>query len=166
MVPAVILSLAAAVILVMIFCLTAQGVSETTTVADKAEKLLCSLIPPDATSVEGMTTWAGLYIRQLAHVAEFAALGLVVGLAVPCFTRKASLRTWTIAMGICALASLLDQLHKLFVPARHFDGFDLFLDFTGYVAAITVAHLIHAICARPRRFGAGVRLATFTDDRS
>ena len=40
------------------------------------------------------------------------------------------------AAGICVLASLFDQTHKLFVPGREFDAEDLLFDLLGYSTAI------------------------------
>ncbi len=37
----------------------------------------------------------------------------------------------------CAAVSIADQYNKLFLPARHFDKLDLFLDASGYIPAIT-----------------------------
>ena len=38
--------------------------------------------------------------------------------------------------GLCVLASLFDQTHKLFVPGREFDAGDLLFDLLGYSTAI------------------------------
>ena len=40
------------------------------------------------------------------------------------------------AAGVCALASLFDQTHKIFVPGREFDAGDLLFDFAGYALAM------------------------------
>ena len=55
------------------------------------------------------------------------------------------------ALVICAACSLFDQCHKLFVPGRHFDYVDLFMDAFGYGCAIVFVLLVTAI-VRHRRF--------------
>ena len=42
------------------------------------------------------------------------------------------------AHAICAGFSLFDQCHRLFVPGRHFDPFDLAMDALGYGVAVVV----------------------------
>ena len=42
------------------------------------------------------------------------------------------------AHAICAGFSLFDQCHRLFVPGRHFDPFDLVMDALGYGVAVVV----------------------------
>ena len=93
----------------------------------------------------------GLSVRQQAHVVEFALMGGVVALNVLAWMsgwahRRSPLghiRIWrTLLMYVlgvmaCAAVSFADQYHKLFVPARHFDKLDLFLDASGYITAIT-----------------------------
>lgn len=142
------LALLTGAILVAIFCLTAQDVTETSLLSSAAERLLSTLVAPDAANEAGTPTWAGLTIRQLAHIAEFAALGLAAGFAVPFFARELSVRTWAGSVALCAVASFLDQVHKLYVPGRHFDGFDLVLDAGGYVVAVTVAHLVLTLTSK------------------
>lgn len=93
----------------------------------------------------------GLSVRQQAHVVEFALMGGVVALNVLAWmsgwahrrSPRGHIRIWRTwlmyALGVmaCAAVSFADQYHKLFVPARHFDKLDLFLDASGYIPAIT-----------------------------
>lgn len=77
-------------------------------------------------------------VRKWAHTAEFFAFGAPVALASalwwgrPCGAHARVLA----AAGICVLASLFDQTHKLFVPGREFDAGDLLFDLIGYSTAI------------------------------
>ena len=101
----------------------------------------------------------GLSVRQQAHVVEFALMGVVVALNVLAWMsawahRRSSRghiriwRTWFMyALGVmaCAAVSFADQYHKLFVPARHFDKLDLFLDASGYIPAITCVFIAWSV---------------------
>ena len=55
-----------------------------------------------------------------------------------------------LALAICAACSLFDQCHKLFVPGRHFDGFDLVMDAVGYGIAVLTVLLIAMVASKRR----------------
>lgn len=127
---------------VAIFVLTALPPDVTASQSDFAGEVLARLLgsipglhDPDSGEL------LGIGIRSWAHFVEFGALGLFVALA----TRRAIAprleRAAGMSLAICFACSLLDQLHKLFVPARHFDGFDLVMDAFGYGLAILVVFL-------------------------
>lgn len=101
----------------------------------------------------------GLSVRQQAHVVEFALLGGIVALNVLAWMsgwahrrdargRIHGSRTFlmfVLSLVLCGTASFADQYHKLYVPGRHFDVLDLFLDASGYVAAIVVVFTVWGI---------------------
>lgn len=82
----------------------------------------------------------GKSFRRFAHIIEFGAVGLFAALsALLLLGDRFSLHQ--LAAGclvFCMLNSLLDQLHKLFVPGREFDVIDLGLDAIGYALAISL----------------------------
>lgn len=82
----------------------------------------------------------GKSFRRFAHIIEFGAVGLFAALsALLLLGDRFSLHQ--LAAGclvFCMLNSLLDQLHKLFVPGREFDVIDLVLDAIGYALAISL----------------------------
>lgn len=82
----------------------------------------------------------GKSFRRFAHIIEFGAVGLFASLsALLLLGDRFSLHQ--LAAGclvFCMLNSLLDQLHKLFVPGREFDVIDLGLDAIGYALAISL----------------------------
>ena len=146
--PFILLIIPLVLVLAGIIYLSRQSVDDTGNMALRVEQALQKIVPPTGKGEIGEPTWAGLTIRQLAHIAEFAALGLAAGFAVPFFARELSVRTWAGSVALCAVASFLDQVHKLYVPGRHFDGFDLVLDAGGYVVAVTVAHLVLTLTSK------------------
>ena len=111
--------------------------------------------------------WLGIGIRHWAHTVEFGLLGVFVALAVhfagrakaakPAKAQAAGemrrrsnlLREGGISLAICVAYSLFDQCHKLFVPGRHWDTFDLVMDAGGYLVAIALVLL--ACRLAPRR---------------
>lgn len=101
----------------------------------------------------------GLSVRQQAHVVEFAILGGVIALNVLAWmsgwahrrSRRGHIRIWrtwlmyALTILACAAASFADQYHKLYVPGRHFDKLDLFLDASGYITAVTCVFIAWSI---------------------
>lgn len=82
----------------------------------------------------------GKSFRRFAHIIEFGAVGLFAALsALLLLGDRFSLHQLAAGcLGFCMLNSLLDQLHKLFVPGREFDVIDLGLDAIGYTLAISL----------------------------
>lgn len=101
----------------------------------------------------------GLSVRQQAHVVEFALLGGIVALNVLAWMSgwahrrdergrihgSRTLLMFLLSVGLCAAASFADQYHKLYVPGRHFDKFDLVLDASGYLGAIVGIFIVWSL---------------------
>lgn len=105
--------------------------------------------------------WMGTNIRRVAHTVEFFFVGLFASLAAVCLDKRVSptrLRC-VLLLAFCAVCSVGDQVHKIFVPGRHFDMIDLGFDAAGYVTATLlvllvsawVHHVTHPIGAHARR---------------
>lgn len=151
---------AAAAVFIAIFVLTEQNPSDTTALSASVSDAIVSRQvdavgegAPGASSgasaagegaagsVEAMLAIGN--VRKWAHTAEFFAFGAPVALASALWwgrPRGARARVQA-AAGVCALASLFDQTHKIFVPGREFDAGDLLFDLLGYCAAIALVSL-------------------------
>ena len=85
---------------------------------------------------------AGCWYRNAAHVVEFGLVGLLASLSALCLVGPRCGRggkpLLVVTVAFCAACSLVDQTHKLFVPGREFEWFDLFLDAFGYLGAIVL----------------------------
>ena len=90
--------------------------------------------------------WMGANIRRVAHTVEFFFVGLFASLAVVCLDKRVSpTRLWRASvLAFCAVCSVGDQVHKIFVPGRHFDVVDLGFDAAGYIAAMLLVLLVSA----------------------
>lgn len=90
--------------------------------------------------------WVGANVRRVAHTVEFFFVGLFASVIVVCFSR----RPWSVCsrcvpvLLFCAACSFGDQVHKIFVPGRHFDMIDLGFDAAGYVIAMLLVLLVAA----------------------
>ena len=90
--------------------------------------------------------WMGANIRRVAHTVEFFFVGLFASLVAVCLDKRVSptrLRCVSV-LAFCAVCSVGDQVHKIFVPGRHFDVVDLGFDAAGYIAAMLLVLLVSA----------------------
>lgn len=148
---------AAVAVFIAIFVLTEQSPGDTMTLSTSVSDAIASQPvdavgagAPDASSgasaagecaagpIEAMLAIGS--VRKWAHTVEFFAFGVPVALASALWRgrpRGARARVLA-AVGICVLASLFDQTHKIFVPGREFDAGDLLFDLLGYCAAIAL----------------------------
>lgn len=94
--------------------------------------------------------WMGANIRRVAHTVEFFFVGLFASLVAVCLDKRVSptrLRCVSV-LAFCAVCSVGDQVHKIFVPGRHFDIVDLGFDAAGYIAAMLLVLLVAALARR------------------
>ena len=102
-------------------------------------------VHPD--SLAPVRLWMGANIRRVAHTVEFFFVGLFASAAVACLGERlpcARFR-YVFALLFCVACSVGDQVHKIFVPGRHFDMIDLGFDAAGYVAGMLVVLLVAAL---------------------
>ena len=94
--------------------------------------------------------WMGANIRRVAHIVEFFFVGLFASLVAVCLDKRVSptrLRCVSV-LAFCAVCSVGDQVHKIFVPGRHFDVVDLGFDAAGYIAAMLLVLLATVLVQR------------------
>ena len=91
--------------------------------------------------------WMGANIRRVAHTVEFFFVGLFASLAVVCLGEclPCARFRYVLALLFCAVCSVGDQVHKIFVPGRHFDMIDRGFDAAGYVTAMLLVLLAAAL---------------------
>lgn len=159
------------VTLASIWMLTEQNVEQTSSLSESTARAVegrAADVRPDAAqesqagdAVEGADSttatvhpdplapvrlWMGANIRRVAHTVEFFFVGLFASLAAVCLDKRVSptrLRCVSL-LAFCAVCSVGDQVHKIFVPGRHFDMIDLGFDAAGYVVAMLLVLLVSA----------------------
>ncbi len=72
-------------------------------------------------------------IRLIGHVIEYFILGLITGIVIK---RKA------FGLIICIAISFVDQIVKIYVPARHFDKGDIPFDIIGFCSGLAIAWIL------------------------
>ena len=90
--------------------------------------------------------WMGANIRRVAHTVEFFFVGLFASATAACLGEclPCARFRYVLALLFCAVCSVGDQVHKIFVPGRHFDMIDLGFDAAGYVVAMLLILLVSA----------------------
>lgn len=137
----IVLLLCLAASVAAVFALTEQTAQETTSLSDAVVRFLHNMLLPFSAgwdhAVYMRVSWL---VRKLAHTAEFFVVGLFAAAAGIAWTGDGHAdRAHRFALRFSVIASLCDQLHKLFVPGREFDVLDLAFDALGYFAAIRMA---------------------------
>ena len=97
--------------------------------------------------------WMGANIRRVAHTVEFFFVGLFASATVACLGECLPCARFRCvpALLFCAVCSVGDQVHKIFVPGRHFDMIDLGFDAAGYVTAMLLVLLAAALVRHATR---------------
>ncbi len=163
------------VTLASIWILTEQNVEQTSSLSESTARAVegrAADVRPDAVqesqagnAVEGADSttatvhpdplapvrlWMGANIRRVAHTVEFFFVGLFASLVAVCLDKRVSptrLRCVSV-LAFCAVCSVGDQVHKIFVPGRHFDVVDLGFDAAGYIAAMLLVLLAAVLVQR------------------
>ena len=94
--------------------------------------------------------WMGANIRRVAHTVEFFFVGLFASATAACLGEclPCARFRYVLALLFCAVCSVGDQVHKIFVPGRHFDIIDLGFDAAGYVTAMLLVLLAAVLVQR------------------
>lgn len=159
------------VTLASIWMLTEQNVEQTSSLSESTARAVegrVADVRPDAAqesqagdAVEGADSttatvhpdplapvrlWMGANIRRVAHTVEFFFVGLFASTTVACLGECLPCARFRYALDalFCAVCSAGDQVHKIFVPGRHFDMIDLGFDAAGYVTAMLLVLLVSA----------------------
>ena len=163
------------VTLASIWILTEQNVEQTSSLSESTARAVegrAADVRPDAAqesqagdAVEGADSttatvhpdplapvrlWMGANIRRVAHTVEFFFVGLFASLVAVCLDKRVPITRLRCVpvLAFCAVCSVGDQVHKIFVPGRHFDVIDLGFDAAGYVTAMLLVLLVAALARR------------------
>lgn len=100
--------------------------------------------------------WMATNIRRVAHTVEFFFVGLFSAVTAACLGERilcTRLRCLLMLL-FCVVCSVGDQVHKIFVPGRHFDVIDLGFDAAGYIVAMLLVLLVAMLVASLARCAA------------
>lgn len=80
-------------------------------------------------------------VRKNAHFFAYLVLGVLVMNALR-RSKVYAIRSFILALGICILYAVSDEVHQLFVPGRGGQVMDVFIDSSGAIAGIGLYLLI------------------------
>lgn len=83
-------------------------------------------------------------LRETAHFAEYAVLGLLVLIAVGAYMKSDGKRAM-ISFLICFIYALTDEVHQLYIPGRTFQLIDIILDTAGAALVMIVFLAVKSI---------------------
>lgn len=78
-----------------------------------------------------------LIIRKLAHFTEYFILGILIYNLIHSYDKKIYM-----AIIICVLYAISDEIHQLFVPGRSCQLLDILIDSIGSIVGIYLLYLI------------------------
>lgn len=163
---------------VVTFALTEQTPQETTALSRSVEQIMVNSTESEKedfaptldakASDDGAESMVSLMlsvanVRRWAHVSEFFVQGMFlfgVALLWPGENkhhrcgRGAYVRVG-IALSVCMVCSLFDQVHKMFVPGREFDPLDFPFDALGYMTALLLVFSMRSISRLLAKMGVG-----------
>jgi len=96
------------------------------------------------------------WIRESAHVAEYALLGLLAFRAVFLTVESALARVALLSLSVAATLAAMDEIRQTFLPERAGSPWDIALDVSGALTAIGFAYWLKSRTRRtaPMRPGA------------
>lgn len=109
--------------------------------------------------LDSLLEWMGLpvsighgLVRKLAHMLEFALLGVLWELAL--VTRVRGHRSWysvQCACSLCLLTAMMDETIQVFVPGRGSQVTDVWIDFAGACVGVLVMFVLAGYRGKKRR---------------
>lgn len=150
----VLLWVALAVVVVMIFVFSAQSGEASGSLSAFLTKFIIRTVEGGEaaeTAQPGVMLFVEKLVRKAAHVTEFALLGFLLRLQAGAYALRRPTR-WCFLAGMIRAA--LDEVHQLFVPGRGGMWQDVLLDGCGVLAGIVLAYTALVITGRLlARFG-------------
>lgn len=134
----------------IIFYLTVQGPAESVALSGRFDELMKALLAHLGTEGVGgalARVAQAVPVRRIGHAGEFFIFGIMASLLVVAwFSNKMNTPSMMLAsFSLCVAGSFFDQIHKIFVPVRHFDWKDLPFDACGYLTAIAVTFACYGV---------------------
>lgn len=100
---------------------------------------------------EESLAFAHFIIRKLAHLTEYAILGLLAARAFSTSSHQTLRRQWFLfSLLLVALYALSDEFHQLFVPVRTGSIYDSLIDITGGFIALALLALWRKVKSNER----------------
>ena len=130
--------------MIFIFCMSAEIASESDDTSGFFVELLSKVLGKDET--DDFIT----FVRKLAHMFEFAMLGLCSYMLVCHYDIKTKIR-FVFVFVFCLVYAASDELHQYFVPGRACRFTDVCIDAFGSFIGILFAFIIFYLIIKRRK---------------
>ncbi len=121
---------------IVIFLFSAQTAASSSGLSGNLTKMVIGFIMPLLTAAEldNIAQTLSFAVRKFAHFAIYFVLGVLMYKAIQkCSYFKNKL---SVSFVFCALYSVTDEIHQIFVPGRACRVFDIFVDCCGSILGI------------------------------
>lgn len=143
--------------MVVIFSFSAQPGEESADLSGGVSHLFMLIVNKlfgfgwDEAQVLAMTELWDYPIRKLAHMTEFGILAVLIFVAVKYYKKINTAKRRFFAAWIATICyAATDEVHQIFVPARDGNLFDVCVDASGALIALTLVFVASRLVARIR----------------
>lgn len=137
---------AAIVLMVCIFCFSAQNGTESSGLSLKVSRVFAKVIffhfgSMDAGQQNFIVSELNFFVRKLAHFSVYTVLGMIVYTAV--ISSGISLKRKRLcSFAVCVLYAAIDEVHQYFIPDRSMRLRDVLIDSMGSLFGIIIISVI------------------------
>lgn len=147
-------------IMVVIYLLSSQNASISSGTSGRVTRLICRIIffdfgNLDASEQQFLVSRLNPFVRKLAHFTLYMLLGMATYSATLTLDTVRLKHRWPIALAICVVYAVMDEIHQLFIPERAGMITDVLLDSAGAVAGILIVRVIVLVISYIRTFISG-----------
>ncbi|MDF2685039.1 MAG: VanZ family protein [Clostridia bacterium] len=141
-----ILLLSVILLMIVIFMLSAQGATESSNLSSNITEKIAEIIIPSLNKMPiekklNIIEELHLFVRKTAHATAYFFLGIMCILLMQTYKIK-NIYKIIIALGICLVYAISDELHQALVPGRGPSVYDVGIDFSGSIVGVLVIMLI------------------------
>ena len=129
--------------IVVVFLLSNQSSEVSHQISNRMANSINIQQKNDWTDASSQKLILGLSLRKYAHIALYFIMGILAFFVVP--NRKRSFERPLIAIAICYLCSVFDEIHQYFVPSRTAEFTDTLIDAIGFTISILICWCIGSI---------------------
>lgn len=134
---------------VLIFCLSGQKASTSTTTSRSVTEMVLSFIYDgfdtlSKTQQTKLIVKVDRTVRTIAHFSEYTLLAFLFALNLSVYG-PLKIKKAILVLSGCFVFSLFDEIHQFFVPGRSFQLIDLFFDFLGSLSGLVLFYLARLI---------------------
>ncbi len=121
----------------VIFALSSQAAEQSNRLSTGVTEMIIEVVERAVPAAEFDLQTVNHFIRKNAHFFAYLILGVLVMNALK-GSRCGGYKSFMMALGICVLYAVSDEVHQLFVPGRGAQVKDVLLDSTGAAVGIVL----------------------------